>query len=95
MANTDYIAKRGQSLFDIAIETQGDITAIFDLVELNGISGISENISEGDAIATPLSVAAPRVVSRNAALMPIATLTVDSTDLGIGEMVIENTFIIR
>lgn len=94
MANTDYIAKRGQSLFDIVIETQGDIAAIFAVAALNGLVSITDPIYAGDEIEIPLIIAAPRVVSRNAALMPIATIEVEEAD-GIGKMVIEDTFIVR
>jgi hypothetical protein len=90
----EYVAQRGQSLFDIVIEQQGDVTTIFEIAELNGLKGISDTIFAGDIIKLPLTIAAQRVVIRNGPVMPIATVEFEK-EVGIGQMTIEESFIIR
>lgn len=86
--------KRGQSLLDISLQEYGDTTGVFDIVERNGLRGVTDNVYEGEVIEVS-GVANAIRVKNFLSNYEISTLTIAAERAdGIGWMVIGYNFII-
>ena len=88
----------GQSLFDIALESNGSTLSAFEIALKNGIS-VTEILETGNSLLTHVSKYENRSVLNYFASRNIATeLQVTFDDIessGIGFMIIENNFIVQ
>lgn len=84
--------KYGQSLFDIAIQEYGSVEGVFWLVEDNNLSGIVDNVYEGDTLNVRETIINKQVIT-DLREKTIATLYSDKERAqGLGYMEIERNF---
>lgn len=91
----DYELQPRQSFFDVLIENQADMQAVFALMENNQMDGITEHLFTGDLIGILNDAAQPRIRETNRPFMPIATIEEADKSDGIGFMRVEKNFIVR
>lgn len=94
----DITILNGQSLFDIALESNGSALSAFEIALKNGIS-VTDYLETGKSLLKPTSQFENKSVLSYFASKNIATeLEVrfeDNSQDGIGAMIIENNFIVR
>lgn len=91
----DYFIKERQSFWDIVIENQGTIEAVFDLVDANNFDGPTEHIFVGEGLKVLNVAMSPRVQNFMQKHTPIATIEEEDKADGIGFMYIEKNFLSR
>lgn len=83
------VVLESQSLFDIAIQSLGDISGMFDLAELGGVS-ITDELTTGQALEMPQQAADKQIrdyyTSRR--IVPATAITIASTSGG-GDLLLE------
>ena len=88
----EIIVKKNQSLLDIALQEYGHVVGVFDIVERNALSGITDNVYEHERLEvskTPISGRIKGFLSTHT----IATLAGEhERACGIGWMEIERNF---
>lgn len=84
--------KNNQTLFDIACQEYGDVTAVFDLVELNGFDSPVDNLNAGQMI----NIGEPKnkAIKDYLEQYEVVSGTDDSRAEGIGFWLIEDDFIV-
>lgn len=93
-----------QSIFDLAIQCYGTTAAAFDLAMYNGIV-ITATLTPGQALEVPERdyghndivnyYKAKKHNPATAVSIGLSEISADNEDTGIGEMIIEDTFIVR
>jgi hypothetical protein len=79
----DYIVKENQSIFDVAVIVYGNVLAAFRVMELNGITEISEEIREGQKLKVDKTKLLNIVRLYNLSINDLATKT-PNNNRGIG-----------
>lgn len=91
----DYTVKERQSFWDILIENQGTVEAVFDLVNVNNFDGPTEHIFVEQPIKIISPAQSPRVQEYMQSYTPIATIEEEDKADGIGFMFVEKNLKIR
>lgn len=91
----DYELQPRQSFFDVLIENQADMQAVFALMENNQMDGVTEHLFVGDRLGILNEAMQPRMMETNRPFMPIATIEEADKSDGIGFMRVEKNFIVR